>query len=262
MKESEKYDRLFGFFKYLVTLSIGAIMLLGTIFGIFFFRDRSALEARMDRMEEEAKQSVAKVQEAASYKIDSIKSGVKKTIEMAVNDELENIFKTQKIDNLIEDKIIGKVRGELDVITVNKIKDFNEKIQSDILVFGKASVFEQKCKENDDIEFLVGFKGLVNLYESCERENQKEFILNTLKRISEPLERRFSEMNYDKWISTYFKNRGWEDKQKADNDIRKEMQNGNYEWITLYDYIVTYNLIHPQSPIRLWEYNKIAGHKD
>jgi hypothetical protein len=239
MKEEAKYDKMFGYFKYLVTLTIGAITILGTIAGILFVKDHSDMQDRLEKLEKETKQSVGQVQQAATFKIDSLKSNVNRTINTAVNTELDNIFKTQKINNLIEDKVISKVKGDLKEITAIEIKEFNQRIQSDIRVYDEASAIYRKLDETMDPDYVL-FTRLLNMYETTTNENHKKIY-------EEKLEMLFHVNKLDTYSSLKeFKldYSGYPDNVKEADAIILKNLTGNFYLQNVAVNVKYYNLLH------------------
>lgn len=239
MAANNEYEKLIEYFKTLVKWSLGVISIFVIAIGVFFFRDYSDMRDRLKQMEDNANKSILRVEQDAKFKIDSIKSNIGKTVDNTVNAELDKIFRTQKIEELIETKIINKVEGELKEITNQEIEEFNRRIKPDIMISDEASYYYHQVKETADEQ---AFNQLLNMYETNTNKRQKQII-------QEKLEMLFSVYQVQNYSLEKLKevvpslNSIPDDINKADDLIKMRMTD-YFHPQTIAIYTRVYNLLH------------------
>jgi hypothetical protein len=179
-KDKDEYDKLIGFFKLLVWLSFGFITVIVTTAGIFLYRDNNELKAKISEVKEEASSSISNIEKITKWKIDSLNLEIKRNVNNKVNQELDDIFQTDRIELLIKNKVLNNVESKIKTIADNEYDALYKRIQSYVLILVEIDYNYRKIKEGVIPENAIYCKNLINIYESNDNEDIKRNCLNQL----------------------------------------------------------------------------------
>ncbi|MDP3641792.1 MAG: hypothetical protein Q8S54_01235 [Bacteroidota bacterium] len=253
IKEKDEYDKLIGFFKTLVWLSMGAIAFVSAFAGITFISDHKDLKERIGQVEKDATNSITRVEKHAKFKIDSLNSVIENKVDSKVDLELERIFQTERIEILIQNKILDNVEGKLKTLANIEYEKFYKRIQSDIMVLDEIDYHFRRIIE--DQETGDNFRKLVDLYENAQNNDIKQIALSKLRESYKDHYSSVQNMDYEKIISTYFNNVDFQDKEIAEKFIKESLIYSSDKYYILLS-VRLYNLKY-NTDFQPYEYKKI-----
>lgn len=154
-KETD-FGNLLGYLKFILTVTITCIGLIIGLFAFFFWEDKEQLVAQ-------SSEAIKKVKENANSRFDSLESDVYSQVDA----ELDKIFKTPKIQKLVEKKARELAEKKVESIVAEKVVD----IKRDIDIVSQIDRAALEMKNNHKMKAM--FK-LQELYRSDSNPETRE----------------------------------------------------------------------------------------
>jgi len=157
-----EYKNLTNYFKFLVTITLGALTLIGGVAGVLLFHDVSQVKSQ-------ANSAINQTKEDARREISSIRNDAAKIALDEARRRVDNAFETANVRNMVDQAARRHVTEEMDKRVAQDISLKMSVLEQDITRFGELADLAMKAR----LGFRKGLEGLALRAKSGQTEDDR-----------------------------------------------------------------------------------------
>lgn len=203
-KDENSFDKLISYFKYLVTITSGAITIIVGVSLYFTYNNLSDFRKEAKESANEYKETIKELNQYAQNAIDKTQENTNKQISLitieakqlaltAAKEKIDETFESKNINLLIEDAASRKLDKEIDLLVNKKLIEANKIIENQINIIPNLILSTDKMRwgskeaylyldsiyqNNKDIRIKNLAKNIIDSktkdYDNALKESQKE----------------------------------------------------------------------------------------
>jgi hypothetical protein len=188
-KTKDNYDKLISYFKYLVTISVGAITIIVSFAICFTYNNMNdlrndALESSKESKETikefnaYAQRSINQTQEQTGKQITLISTEAAQLAQTAAIEKIDQTFESENINKLIENIAERKLKKKIDSIVNEKLSEANKIIDEQLIIIPDLILCTDKVGQGD----RKAFEFLDSIFKSTNNQKIRKLtneIINT-----------------------------------------------------------------------------------